>query len=136
METISMKPIGMLHCDNTSRDDTPKSYKESEKTGTIEIEAQYLDALDGIEAGDRILVLFWFHQAKRDVLKVHPRGDMSKPIRGVFATRSPLRPNPIACSKLKVEKVKGCTLWVKGVDAFDKTPVLDIKRAACLPEEN
>ncbi len=120
--------VGVLHGDITRREDAPKNYTESERIGSLEIFPEYAEALDGIVAGQTIVVLFWLHQAARDVLKVHPRGDHSRPLRGVFATRSPFRPNPVGISELKVLAMHGSRLEVSGVDILDGTPVIDIKK--------
>ncbi len=127
MRSIELEPIGILHCNLHNRKDTPKSSDESTAQGIIEINPQYLAALDGINAGSSILVLFWFDRAPRDVLRVHPRGDKDRPRRGVFATHSPMRPNPIAVSKLRVLRRAANCLTVQGLDAMNNTPVLDIK---------
>ncbi len=127
MSTITVHPIGILHCDLKSRDVTPRNYDVSEHRGTIEIYPQFRAALEGICRGDTIVVLFWLDRADRTILKVHPRGDTSRPKRGVFSTRSPVRPNPIAVSELLVEKIEDTLLSVKGVDILDNTPVIDIK---------
>ncbi len=120
--------IGVLHCDIANRDDAPKNYSESDKIGNLEIYTQFEEALDGIVAGQTIVVLFWLHQAARDILKVHPRGDTTRKIRGVFSTRSPARPNPIAISELKVISIEGNHIYVSGLDILDGTPILDIKK--------
>ena len=127
MNDFMIHPIGILHCALKTRAETPKNYDESEQTGTIEISPEYLPALEGIRTGDTIVVLFWLDRADRTVLKVHPRGDKSRPKRGVFSTRSPVRPNPIAVSELRVEAVTGNILSVRGLDILDATPVIDIK---------
>lgn len=127
MQTFTLHPIGILHCDITSKETAPKNYDISSQTGTIEIYPDYLNGLEGINNGDIIVVLFWLHKADRDILKVHPRGDTTRPMRGVFSTRSPVRPNPIAISELKVEKITGNELTVSGLDILNQTPVIDIK---------
>ena len=123
-----LRIIGVLHGDITSREDAPKNYSESERVGSLEIFPEYEEAVDGIVSGQTIVVLFWLHQAARDILKVHPRGDTARKIRGVFATRSPARPNPIAISELKVLAVQGNRLEVLGLDILDGTPIVDIKK--------
>lgn len=128
MEQPLLHIIGVLHGDITSRQDAPKNYDESERTGTLEIYPQYQEGLDGIEAGQTIVVLFWLHQSTRDVLKVYPRGDRSRGLRGVFSTRSPMRPNPIAISELRVLAIRGNTIEVSGLDILDGTPIIDIKK--------
>lgn len=133
MDPITLTPIGTLHCNLHSLAATPKSYKESSETGTIEILPAYRAGLDGLKSGDTIIVLLWFQQAQRTILRVHPRGDTASPKRGVFATRSPMRPNPIALSEWTVLAVDDNRITVSGVDALDQTPVLDIKMTLCLP---
>ena len=128
MEQARLQFIGVLHGDITSREDAPKNFDESERVGILEIYPEYQDGLDGIAPGQTIVVLFWLHQASRDLLKVYPRGDRSKGLRGVFATRSPVRPNPIAISELKVQAVDGSQIEVSGLDILDGTPILDIKK--------
>ena len=128
INVFTVKPIGILHCDLKTREETPKNFDESEHIGTIEIYPQFLAGLEGIHRGDTIVVLFWLDRADRSVLRVHPRGDTSKPKRGVFSTRSPLRPNPIAVSELLVQEINGNILTVRGLDILDATPVIDIKK--------
>jgi tRNA-Thr(GGU) m(6)t(6)A37 methyltransferase TsaA len=83
--------------------------------------------LMGITAGDELIVLTWFHLAQRDVLQVHPRGDINRPLTGVFATRSPDRPNPIGLHRVSVlEAIEG-KLRVAPLEAIDGTPIVDIK---------
>ncbi len=106
----------------------PKNYTESTETGTLEIYPEYREGLEGIEAGQTIVALFWLHRARRDLLRVHPRGDQRRDLQGVFSLRSPMRPNPIAVSELRVLAVGPGTLEVAGLDVIDATPLLDIKR--------
>lgn len=128
MERPQLEIIGTVHGDIMSRRDAPKNFSESERKGELEIYPDYLQAMEDIKAGETIVVLFWFHKADRDALKVHPRGDRSRPMRGVFSTRSPTRPNPIAISELKVYEVEGNCLKVIGLDVLDGTPIIDIKK--------
>ena len=124
----ALQIIGYVHGDIANCEEAPKNYSESERVGSLEIFPEYEDALDGIDSGQTIVVLFWLHQAVRDILKVHPRGDESKKLCGVFATRSPARPNPIAISELKVLVIQGTRLEVSGLDILDGTPIVDIKK--------
>jgi tRNA-Thr(GGU) m(6)t(6)A37 methyltransferase TsaA len=98
---------------------------------TIEVEAQYQPALLGVEDLDAIWVLYWFDRndtpQKRTILQVHPRGDPENPLRGVFATRAPVRPNLIALSRCRVLSVNDNRIEIDDIDAFPNTPVLDIK---------
>jgi len=128
MEQPRLHFIGVLHGDITGREDAPKNYSESDRVGTLEIYPEYEEGLDGIAPGQAIVVLFWLHKSARDTLKVYPRGDRSRGLHGVFSTRSPIRPNPIAISELKVLAIDGNRLEVSGLDIFDGTPILDIKK--------
>lgn len=128
MEQAILDFIGVLHGDITSHEDAPKNFDESERVGTLEIYPQYGEGLDGIAPGQTIVVLFWLHKASRDSLKIYPRGDRSRGLHGVFSTRSPIRPNPIAISELKVLSVHGNHVEVSGLDILDGTPILDIKK--------
>jgi tRNA-Thr(GGU) m(6)t(6)A37 methyltransferase TsaA len=83
--------------------------------------------IDGIGAGDQVLILTWLDRASRDVLAVHPRGDRSRPAQGVFSTRSPDRPNPIGLHRVEVAEIDGNRLRVHGLEALDGTPILDLK---------
>ena len=85
------------------------------------------EAFDGIVAGKEIIVVTWLHESRRDVLKVHPGGDASLPLTGVFATRSPDRPNPLGLHRVKVLRVAGRVLEVAPLEAIDGTPVVDLK---------
>jgi L-fuculose-phosphate aldolase len=128
MEPPELQIIGVLHGDIKSRADAPKNYDESERVGTLEIFPEYQEGLEGIAAGQTIVVLFWLHKSVRDVLKVYPRGDKANGLRGVFSTRSPIRPNPIAISELKVLAIQGNRVEVSGLDILDGTPIFDIKK--------
>jgi len=127
---INITPIGVMRCGLKTTAETPAFYDESSEIGTLEIFAPYREAMEGLEAGQKIVVLFWLHKAQRDLLKVYPRGDRSRGLRGVFTTRSPMRPNPIALSELTVLSVQEDHIEVSGVDVLDGTPILDIKSAA------
>lgn len=127
-QRATLRFIGVLHGDIRSRAEAPKNYDESDRVGTLEIFPEFQEGLDGIEPGRAIVVLFWLHQAARDILKVYPRGDRSRGLHGVFATRSPDRPNPIAVSELRVLAVHGNRLEVSGLDILDGTPIIDIKK--------
>lgn len=81
----------------------------------------------GTLPGDEIILITWFHQSKRDVLTVHPRGDKNSALTGVFTTRSPDRPNPSGLHKVTVLEINGTSLKVGPLEAIDGTPVVDIK---------
>jgi len=104
--------------------------KLSEEVSVLDVEPAYADALDGVAEGGSVQVLFWMHELKpkdRDVLRVHPRGDRARPRKGVFALRSPMRPNPIGVTVVRVREVRGTSVFVSGLDAMDGSPIIDIK---------
>ncbi len=102
--------------------------KKDEET-TIHIYPEYVEAMDGLREGQRIMLFLWFHRSedKRDILKVHSHGEPGYPLRGVFATRSPVRPNPIALYNVKIYKIRDNHIVIEDIDAYDGTPVVDIK---------
>jgi tRNA-Thr(GGU) m(6)t(6)A37 methyltransferase TsaA len=85
------------------------------------------DGLDGLAIGDEIIVITWFHEGHRETLKVHPRSDRNNPLTGVFATRSPDRPNPLGLHPVIIRAMDGSRLCVGPIEAIDGTPVVDIK---------
>ena len=97
----------------------------------IEIFDEYSDALLGLDEFSHITVCYWFHENdtpdKRSILRVHPKGDEKNPLRGVFATHSPVRPNLIAISICQILSIDGNTIQIDKIDALDKSPVIDIK---------
>jgi len=94
-----------------------------------------INRLPGLTVGSEMILLTWFHQSRRDVLKVHPRWDKNRPLTGVFATRSPDRPNPIGLHRVTVFEVAGNRLRVGPLEAIDGTPVVDIKPVVLLPSD-
>jgi tRNA-Thr(GGU) m(6)t(6)A37 methyltransferase TsaA len=107
-----------------------KIRKRGESTQLV-IDDRYGDALLGVEGFSHLIVLSWFHKSDfpegRNTLRVYPRGDRSNPLSGVFATRSPKRPNLIALHVCKIASVKDRIIHVDEIDAFDETPIIDIK---------
>ena len=125
-----VRPIGWVSSPLVARADAPKQGFEGAPDAQIHIEAEFRNGLDGITAGQEILVLTWLHRADRTTLVVHPRDDPRNPLTGVFATRSADRPNPIGLHPVTVLTLKGeGVLVVRGLEAIDGTPVLDIKPA-------
>lgn len=119
-----VKPIGFVRTEAVGDE-----VKDKSRTSHIIIYAEFAEALEGIEGFSHMFVLYWLNQVSReDVrLKVHPRGREDLPLLGVFATRTMYRPNPIGLTLVELVKVEGNVLTVRGLDAFDGTPVLDIK---------
>ncbi len=124
---MNLIPIGTIHSPYPTREAAPKSGYESKDECIIEVFGDFAAALDGVEQFDRLVVLYWLHQARRDTLRVYPRGQSE--LKGVFASRSPDRPNPIGLSVVRLLKKERNMLQVVGLDAVDGTPVLDIKPA-------
>lgn len=124
---IELAPIGWVKSPLTDPAAAPKQGDEGAPDAWLVLDANVLAGLEGIGTGDEILVLTWLDRARRDVLSVHPRGDLTRPPQGVFATRSPDRPNPIGLHRVKVAEINGNRLRVGGLEALDGTPVLDLK---------
>jgi L-fuculose-phosphate aldolase len=121
-------PIGWVRSPLRRTSDAPKQGYEGAPNARIEIESSFLAGLDGIEAGQDVLVLTWLHEARRDVLAVHPRDDERQPLTGVFATRSADRPNPIGLHRVRIRASNSRgSLEVEGLEAIDGTPVVDLK---------
>ena len=133
MKRYEVTPIGTVESPLTSLASAPKQADEGAPSAWLAIDAAFAAALDGIEPGDAIVVLTWLHQARRDVLRVHPRGDPNRTEQGVFATRSPDRPNPIGLHDVVVVAVDGHRVGVGGLEAIDGTPVVDIKPNLAAP---
>jgi len=126
-ELADLRPVGRVESPLNDPASAPKQGDEGAPEATILVEPQFAPALDGIAAGDALLVLTWLDRADREVLKVHPRGDSSRPESGVFATRSPHRPNPIGLHRVRVLEIEADRLRVADLEALDGTPVLDLK---------
>lgn len=125
--TYSVKPIGVVRSPYATRQDAPKQGPEAGGESVIELEPEWSDALEGLEPGRDLWVLTYFHLADRPKIKVHPRGDASRPLTGLFNTRAPSRPNPIGLTLARLVSIQGNSLTVRGLEALDNTPVLDIK---------
>ena len=111
----------------TDLDMAPNQGDEGAPSAWLVFETDVLDALDGIRPGDEIILLTWLDRARRDVLRVHPRGDVSRPQQGVFSTRSPARPNPIGLHCVEVETIEGNRMRVRNLEAINGTPIVDVK---------
>jgi len=122
-----LRPVGYVRSSLKSRSEAPRQGNEGAPSASIEVEPAWRAGLSGIEVGHELIVLSWFHEARRDVLKLHPRNDPSLPVTGVFATRSPDRPNPIGLHRVRVLSVGDGSLEVEPLEAIDGTPIIDIK---------
>ncbi len=126
-EGIVLRPIGYIRSTLRSTKEAPRQAAAGAPDAWLEIEPEFAPALTGVTAGDEMIVLTWLHLGDRDVLQVRPRGDRSKPLRGVFGTRSPARPNPIGLHPVTVREIAGTRLRIGPIEAVDGTPVVDLK---------
>jgi tRNA-Thr(GGU) m(6)t(6)A37 methyltransferase TsaA len=124
---VDLKPIGYVRSPLTDLADAPRQGDEGAPAATVEFLDGYLDGLADLRPGAEILLLTWLDRADRTVLRVHPRGDLSRPSTGVFSTRSPDRPNLIGLHRVTVLAVDGHTVSVQPLEAVDGTPVVDVK---------
>jgi tRNA-Thr(GGU) m(6)t(6)A37 methyltransferase TsaA len=122
-----VRPIGVIRSTLKARGAAPKQGSEGAPDAWLEVRPFAAEGLSGLAAGDDVIVVTWFHRARRDVLRVYPRGDRRRPLTGVFATRSPDRPNPLGLHRVTVRRVAGSRLRIGPIEAIDGTPVIDIK---------
>jgi tRNA-Thr(GGU) m(6)t(6)A37 methyltransferase TsaA len=126
-KSFDISPIGYVRSTLKARSDAPRQAWEGAPDARLEIRPAFLQGIDGIESGQDIWILTWLHETQRSVLKVHPRNSVQNPLTGVFATRSPDRPNPIGLHRAKVLNVEDGWLHVQSLEAIDGTPIIDIK---------
>ena len=125
---ITLRPIGVVRSVLVAREQAPRQGSEGAPEAWVEIDPAFADAVAGIVEGDEIILLTWLDRSRRDVIQVPPRGDLANPLTGVFATRSPDRPNPIGLHRVRVLEADGrARLRVWPLEAIDATPVIDIK---------
>jgi tRNA-Thr(GGU) m(6)t(6)A37 methyltransferase TsaA len=124
---FALHPVGHVESSLTDRSAAPMQGNEGAPDADVVIRPEFAGALDGVEPGAELIVLTWFHESPRDVLKVLPRDDPANPLTGVFATRSPDRPNPIGLHRVTLLARDGLRLTVSELEAIDGTPVVDIK---------
>jgi tRNA-Thr(GGU) m(6)t(6)A37 methyltransferase TsaA len=125
--SIELRPVGVVESPLKDPAAAPKQGDEGAPDAWLAFEPEVQDALVGLEAGDEVLVLTWLHRGRRGVLQVHPRDDPSRPLQGVFNTRSQDRPNPIGIHRVRILAVDGARVQVSGLEAVDGTPVVDLK---------
>ena len=125
--TYRLHPVGVVASPLTDRDRAPKQGDEGAPPARVVWRPEVRRAAADLQVGERVLVLTWLHQGRRDVLAVHPRGDPDRPRQGVFSTRSPDRPNPIGLHAVTIVGVEDDAIAVSGQEAIDGTPVLDVK---------
>jgi tRNA-Thr(GGU) m(6)t(6)A37 methyltransferase TsaA len=125
--TGELRPVGVIRSELKARSEAPKQGSEGAPDAWIDIDAWAAEGLKGLAVGDEIIVITWFHQARRDVFQVHPRSDLRTPLTGIFATRSPDRPNPLGLHPVVIRSIDGTRLRIGPIEAIDGTPVVDIK---------
>jgi tRNA-Thr(GGU) m(6)t(6)A37 methyltransferase TsaA len=113
----------------------PKQGDEGAPIARIVFLPEFREAARNLREGEEVVVLSWLHQGRRDVLSVHPRGDTKRSREGVFATRSPDRPNPIGLHTVVIEKVEEDAITVRNLEAIDGTPVVDVKPVLGKPNQ-
>lgn len=126
-EQYPLHPIGHVRSALRSRGEAPLQGSEGAPDAWLEVHPDFARALSGIAASDELFILTWLHRADREVLEVHPRDDPDTPLTGVFATRSPDRPNPLGLHRVTVHEIAGNRLRIGPIEAIDATPVVDIK---------
>jgi tRNA-Thr(GGU) m(6)t(6)A37 methyltransferase TsaA len=119
--------IGEVESPLTDKATAPKQGFEGSPEAWLVFEPAVLDGLDGLAAGDEVILLTWLHRADRDVLRVHPRDDVANPLQGVFNTRSADRPNPIGLHQVQIVSIDGGRLRVRDLEALNGTPIVDVK---------
>lgn len=122
-----LSPIGRVESPLSDPATAPKQGLEGAPDAWLVFDPTVVDGLDGLRPGEWVIVLTWLHLARRDVLRVHPRGDPANPEQGVFTTRSPDRPNPVGLHEVEVVSIDGPRVRVRHMEAVDGTPIIDVK---------
>ncbi|MFZ1218939.1 MAG: tRNA (N6-threonylcarbamoyladenosine(37)-N6)-methyltransferase TrmO [Chthoniobacterales bacterium] len=130
MNDYTLEPVGFIRSTVKGREDAPRQGPEGAPDAWLEIEPRFAEALLGMEVGHELIVITWLHEANRNTLKNHPRSDASRPLTGVFYTRSPARPNPLGLHSVIVREIDANRLKIGPIEVFDGTPVVDIKSAS------
>ena len=130
-EDLQLQQIGVIRSTLHALSEAPRQGSEGAPDAWLVVDPAYAHGLSGLAAGDHIVVVSWLHRADRQVLEVHPRNEPHNPLTGVFATRSPDRPNPLGLHRVTVREVSGTRLRIGPIEAIDGTPVVDIKPVLC-----
>lgn len=125
--TYVVHPIGRVESPLVNREQAPKQGDEGAPAAWLVFEPTVREGLRDLLPGTDVLVLTWLDRAHRDVLVVHPRGDVNRPQQGVFSTRSPDRPNPVGLHRVTIVSVDGTRMLVRNLEALDGTPIVDVK---------
>jgi tRNA-Thr(GGU) m(6)t(6)A37 methyltransferase TsaA len=131
VESLELQPVGVIRSALTSRQDAPKQGDEGAPDAWLEVLPWAAEALLGLAPDDEIIVITWLDRARRETFQVHPRSDPNRALAGVFATRSPDRPNPLGLHPVVIREIDGLRLRIGPIEALDGTPVVDIKPVLC-----
>jgi tRNA-Thr(GGU) m(6)t(6)A37 methyltransferase TsaA len=127
MSSFEIRPIGKVSSSLATLDAAPRQADEGAPEAWLVFEPAAVEGLRNVRPGDDLILITWLDRARRDVLSVHPRGDVSRPPEGVFSTRSPHRPNPLGLHEVTVTAVEGARVRVRSLEAIDGTPIVDVK---------
>lgn len=127
MARYRLQPIGFVESPLIDRDAAPRQGDEGAPDAWLVFEPNMRAGIRDLKVGTEIIVLTWLDRARRDVLVVHPRGEQDNPVRGVFSTRSPDRPNPIGLHNVQILAIDDTRIRVRNLEALDRTPIVDIK---------
>lgn len=126
-EHYDLHPLGVVESPLRDRAAAPLQGNEGAPDATLVIREEMSEGVRDLKPGNDLIVLTWLHQPNREVLSTRPRSDPKNPIRGVFSTRSPDRPNPIGLHRVQIVDIEGNRIRVRDLEAIDGTPVIDIK---------
>jgi tRNA-Thr(GGU) m(6)t(6)A37 methyltransferase TsaA len=127
MKNFDVKPIGRVESPLTDLAAAPKQADEGAPAAWLVFEPEVREGLLGLRPGDEVILITWLDRARRDVLSNHPRSDTSRPLAGVFTTRSPHRPNPVGLHPVEITAIDGLRVRVRSLEALDGTPIIDVK---------
>lgn len=127
MDRFRVKPVGRVESSLTDLDLAPRQPDEGAPSAWLVFDPEVLEGLRGLQPGSEVILITWLDRARRDVLSVHPRGDVTRPEEGVFSTRSPHRPNPIGLHIVEITAIEQGRVHVRHLEALDGTPIIDVK---------
>ena len=127
MTPFELRSIGRVESPLKSVEAAPRQADEDAPGAWLVFEPEVREALRGLRVGQAVIVITWLDRARRDILSVHPRGDSSRPVEGVFNTRSPHRPNPIGLHEVEITAIDDLRLQVRSLEAIHGTPIVDLK---------
>ena len=126
-QQIALTPIGWVESPLVDPSSAPKQGDEGAPDAWLVLDPRFGEGLRDLQKGDEVIVLTWLDRARRDLLVVHPRDNLANPLRGVFATRSADRPNPIGLHRVEILDIHETRIHVRNLEAIDRTPILDLK---------